>query len=290
LTGYRVGVRRLAAMARSTAPNTGSDVANALFSRLDLYMVGLFLGEAPAGVYGVARQLRTPIRQIRQSLDTLLTPAAARTVEVDGPQGAGEALASASRFILALTLPVLILLFAMGEPLLAAFGPEFTAGYRAMLIVTAAELIQAAFGLSGLIFVYRQPWLGLQLTLIWMAVGAAAGCALIPMAGIEGAAASVLFAYAGMAFHRRLVLRRRFGVSIPIRHSLGPLVAALLAFAVSLSLRPLTGTLNPLAGASITAVAALAAYSAALFGWVRLTGERLSMRGFQHSGSAQQAA
>jgi O-antigen/teichoic acid export membrane protein len=277
-------------MARSTAPNTGSDVANALFSRLDLYMVGLFLGEAPAGVYGVARQLRTPVRQIRQSLDTLLTPAAARTVEVDGPQGAGEALASASRFILALTLPVLILLFAVGEPLLAAFGPEFTAGYKAMLIVTAAELIQAAFGLNGLIFVYRQPWLGLRLTLIWMVIGAAAGCALIPVAGIEGAAASVLFAYAGMALHRRLVLRRRFGVSVPIRHSLGPIVAALAALAASVPLRALTNTADLLVAASITAIAALAVYGIVLFGWCRATGERLSMRGFQHAGSAEQTA
>jgi O-antigen/teichoic acid export membrane protein len=240
----------------------------------------------------MARQLRTPVRQVRQSLDSLLTPIAARTVEMHGPAGAGSALASASRFILALTLPVPILLFALGEPLLAAFGPEFTAGYRAMLIVTTAEVIQGAFGLSGLIFVYRQPWLGLRLTALWTLIGAVAGFALIPLFRIDGAAASVLIAYSGVALHRRLVLASRFHVRVPARHSLGPLGGALLALMAGLAVAALAEPLGRLPAAFATAVAALAVYGAALFAWLRLTGETLSMRGFEvdAAASAEQRA
>ena len=42
-------------------------------------------------------------------------------------------------------------------PLLAWFGPEFAAGYWALLLLAAAEMIQGAFGVSDLIILYRRP-------------------------------------------------------------------------------------------------------------------------------------
>ena len=66
--------RASASSRRQTALPTLSDFTSALAGRLDLYLVGLFLGESPAGIYGMARQVRTPIRQVRQSFDGLLTP------------------------------------------------------------------------------------------------------------------------------------------------------------------------------------------------------------------------
>ena len=57
---YRFSWRRLVAMLRSSAMPTLTDLTGALFARLDLYLVGIMLGEAPAGIYNVARQMRTP--------------------------------------------------------------------------------------------------------------------------------------------------------------------------------------------------------------------------------------
>ena len=277
---YRTSPAALLSMARGTFPNMASDVVNAFFARLDLYLVGLILGERATGLYAMARQLRTPVRQVRQSLDSLLTPIAARTLGVQGPAQTALALASATRLILAVTLPVLLLLIALGEPLLAAFGREFRPAYLAMVTVTAAELIQAAYGLSGLIFVYLQPWLGLRLTALWSAIGVAVGALLIPPLGIEGAAASVLTAYAGMALHRRIVLARRFDVRIPLRHSFGPIVAATLGLAAMILAWELAAAAPRLTRDVAAAVAALAVYGIALWAWVRATGERLSMAGF----------
>ena len=58
---WRFAPWRLARMARETALPTLSDFASGLYVRLDLYLVALMLGEAPAGVYGMARQLRNPL-------------------------------------------------------------------------------------------------------------------------------------------------------------------------------------------------------------------------------------
>ena len=77
--------RACSTSSRETALPTLSDFTNALAGRLDLYLVGLLLGEAPAGIYGMARQVRTPIRQVRQSFDGLLTPIVSRTLSIAGP-------------------------------------------------------------------------------------------------------------------------------------------------------------------------------------------------------------
>lgn len=61
LRRYRLPRGSAAKILRESAVPTLSDCAAGLFARLDLYLVGLFLGEAPAGVYNVARQVRTPI-------------------------------------------------------------------------------------------------------------------------------------------------------------------------------------------------------------------------------------
>ena len=56
-------------MLRSARANTLNDFCNSLYGQLDLYLVGLLLGEHGAGIYGMARQVRTPVRQVRQSLE-----------------------------------------------------------------------------------------------------------------------------------------------------------------------------------------------------------------------------
>src|SRR4029453_13026108 len=80
LRHYRFAPGRAREILKAGGVPVSTDRISALFGRLDLYLVGLFLGEGPAGIYGVARQVRTPIRQGRQSFDGLLTPILARTL------------------------------------------------------------------------------------------------------------------------------------------------------------------------------------------------------------------
>ena len=85
LSRWRFAPAGLAPMLRECAPATVNDVLNGLFYRVDLYLVGILLGEGPAGIYGMARQIRTPIRQVRQSFDGLLNPIIARTLSLKRP-------------------------------------------------------------------------------------------------------------------------------------------------------------------------------------------------------------
>ena len=270
---------RLRPILHESAVPTLGDFAGALFGRLDLYLIGLFLGESPAGIYGVARQVRTPIRQVRQSFDGLLTPIVARTLASEGPAETGAAIASASRLILAIQLAIVVTLVAIGLPLLGWFGPEFAAGYWALLALALAETIQGAFGIGDLIFLYRQPWVALRITAATTLVNLAAGLALIPWLGIDGAALSVLAAMIAGAIIRRLSLRARFGVNVPLRYSAGPVVAAAAAMLAALAAKSLPLSEPVRDGLSIAA--ALIVYAGALKLWLVAAGDSLALVKFR---------
>jgi O-antigen/teichoic acid export membrane protein len=264
---------------RLAGANTATDLLNALYTRVDLWIVGLLLGESQAGIYGMAKQIAVPIRQVRQSFDGLLIPLVARTLSARGSKGSGEALASATRLILVIQLPIILALFAAGRPLLGLFGKGFEAAYWPLLALAAAEAIQAAFSIGDLVFVYLRPQLGLWLTLASIAIGVVAALLLIPPLGISGAALSVLAAYGVRAAMRSFVLRARFHLDVPHSHHAGPLAAAALGmaaiFAARLSPLHLPFRLDPL-----PLVAGLGLYAAGLAAWLALRGQSLSLRGF----------
>lgn len=281
---YRLSAARLRDRLRLLLPNTWTDVLIGIYDRMDLFLVGILLGERWAGIYGMAHQIRTPIRHIRQSFDTLLVPLVTRTLEARGADATGLALANACRFLLIVQLPVLIAFVAIGMPLMELFGVGFGEGYLTLVLLAAADIMQVTFGLGDLLFVYLRPRLGFLTTLGSIVAGSLAALFLIPEFGITGAALSVLLTFALQALIRRFVLRTQLGVTTPLYHSGWPLAAgaagigAVVLSATEAGTRFEAGLLVPLA-------AGLAAYALILFAWLKLSGENISMRGF-HAGEA----
>lgn len=281
LARYRVVPARIARLVRGSAGATLNDGLMGLFGRIDIYLVGFFLGEMGAGVYGMARQIRTPVRQVRQSFDGLLNPIIARTIATRGPERTGLATAAASRLILAVQLPILVTLVLVGEPLLAWFGPGFVAGYWAMLLLTTAEAMQGAFGVSDMIILYRRPLVSVRITSAIILCNVVAGCLLMGPFGVTGAALAVLIGVFVGATLRRWTLRRGFGVEVPIHHSAGPLLVALLAVAVGLAVRQLMGAASPLVADGAALVVGLLGYAAGLRLWMAAAKEDWSLGEFE---------
>jgi O-antigen/teichoic acid export membrane protein len=269
---YRFSWGEVRAIMRGNSLATLNDFLNGGFARLDLYFVGLLLGESAAGIYGMARQLRTPLRQVRQSFDGLLAPMIARTLSESSPAETGLATASATRLILAIQLPMLIMLAVIGRPLLDWLGPEFVPGYWAMVMLAAAETIQGAFGVSDLILLYRRPLLVLTVTCTSAAVNFIGGLALVSWLGIDGAALAMLLAWIAGALVRRWSLNRVLASPTPLSFNLGPVVAAALAALLAAAIlywRPLPELVAyALAGSAVVAV-----YGLGLWLWLKLSGE-----------------
>jgi O-antigen/teichoic acid export membrane protein len=277
LRAYRFAPLGVAHLLRASAGATVNDALSGLFVRVDLYLVGLFLGEGPAGIYGMARQIRTPIRQVRQSFEGLLNPIIARTLALRGPAATAAGTASAARLILALQLPILLGLAVAGEPLLAWFGPEFAAGYWALLLLAVAETIQGAFGVSDLIILYHRPLAQLRITLANIVVNMIAGVALIEPLGVTGAGLSVLVGVAAGALIRRAALRSHFGFGVPLHYSAGPLGAAVLAGAAAFAVPASLGGPSWALLEGVRLAVALGGYALLLRLWLSVTGESLSL-------------
>ena len=269
LASYRPGA--LARILRSSASNASTDLINTLYMRADLFLVGILLGEAAAGLYGMARQIVAPLRQVRQSFDGLLIPLVAKSLTTRGSGASTDALASATRLILILQLPYLLAVVVVGRPLLDWMEPGFGAAYAAMALLAVAETMQSAFSIGDLVFVYLRPGLGLRLTLVSIAVGIAAALLLIPPFGISGAALSVLAAHGVRAAWRSRLLRSRFEFSAHLAHQLGPVAVAALAAAIGVAIA--TPPLLALA-ASVTA------YAAGILLWARSGRHPLGLAGF----------
>jgi O-antigen/teichoic acid export membrane protein len=278
---YRPEAARLAATLREAATPTVTDTAAAFFYRIDLYLVGALLGEAPAGIYAMARQFRTPIRQTRQAFDSLLTPIVAKTLSVEGPAATATAIASATRLILAIQLALVVALLAVGEPVLRWFGPEFTAGYAATVILALAETIQGAFSITDLLLLYMRAGLALLVTLAMIFVNMLTSLPFIAAYGNGGAALSVLIAFIAGALLRRFLLRARFDVSTPLLHSAGPLLAGAAAAAVAVMGHRYVPAAAPFQHQVALLSAVIAVYAGGIFVWQRSTGETLKLTGFR---------
>jgi O-antigen/teichoic acid export membrane protein len=155
--------------------------------------------------------------------------------------------------------------------LLHWIGPEFAAGYLAMLLLAAAESIQGAYGVSDLILLYRRPAYILWLTATGAAVNVAAGLVLIPHYGVEGAAAAALVAYVAANAARRLFLARGFAIRVPLGYASAPLLAGAAGIAVAVALAGIPG---------LAFVAGLAAYAVTLGTALKLGHVSLSMTHF----------
>lgn len=274
MAGYRPAASVFAQTLKRSASNASTDLINGLYMRADLYLVGILLGETAAGLYGMARQIVAPLRQVRQSFDGLLIPLVAKGLATRGSGASSEGLSSATRLILILQLPYLLAVVVVGRPLLDWMGPGFEAAYAAMALLAVAETLQSAFSIGDLVFVYLRPGLGLRLTLASIGLGVAAALLLIPPFGIAGAAVSVLAAHGVRAAWRSALLRSRFEFAAPPGHQLGPIAAGALAAAIGVAIGS-----PPV----LSLAASLAIYVSAILLWAKIGGHSLGLSGF-HGG------
>lgn len=103
------------------------------------------------------------------------------------------------------------LLLVLGKPLLWLFGPDFTAGYPVMFILAVGLLARAFAGpAQNLLAVSGHQDKAAMILLATLLLNGALGMALIPLYGIEGAAAAISAAFTFEAMATLAVTRRLF--------------------------------------------------------------------------------
>ncbi len=182
--GWRLGPRRLIAIARGNLPLAGADAIEWGSRRLDLAVLGLFAGPAVVGIYYVAQQVASLPQKLKTSFEPILGPVISRSVADGRLADVAAQVAQVGFWVLAAQVGVTLALGIPGEAVMGLAGPAFVAGTGAMLLLLFAEVVASTAVTSEAALVYMAPKRNLMLSvamICFQALSAVALCFVVRM-------------------------------------------------------------------------------------------------------------
>lgn len=195
-------------LARFALPLLAISLFSILSHWIDVVMLGLLTDVGTVGLYQPAARTAGLLRSVLLAFSGIAAPVIAGYYgrqEYDGIRATYEMV---NRWIVMIVMvPFLLLALFPGE-VLSVFGKGFGAGATALVLLTAASLLHASFGLGSTVLamsggerlsmINQAGALFLQVLLHWL---------LIPRFGLNGAALSTLIVMALLTLARMLELR-----------------------------------------------------------------------------------
>lgn len=208
-----------------------TEVLFAVMHRLDAYMLAALTDPASVGVYQGARQVAQNVQAVRASFEPMVVAVIAES----GLQGQRERVrrgfSHAMRLVLSLQVPLVAAIVAFAAWLMPLMGEDYHGAASAVLILSAAFLLQGSFGLAGqVVSAYGRSFLNAVNTAIAALVGLPLHFALIPGLGVDGAAwamaASVTVLAALQSLEARVLIGQWYYTAELGRFALASLAAA----------------------------------------------------------------
>jgi len=209
---------------------------NAILQRADVVLLTAFVGPKVTGVYAAAEFITRVTASARAIFDGIAAPIFSEALHLGQRQRLHQNLLLMTRWVATVAAPIAATVVALRHELLWLYGPAFQAGAVAIVVLAAAQLINAIFGLTGYILLVsgRSPLL-LANNVAVAIVNVAAGLILIPRFGLLGAAIASL---AGVTLLHTLVtiqVRLAHGVYPVGWSTLKPLVSTAVMFGVEMA-------------------------------------------------------
>ena len=197
------------ALLRFGAPRAPAALLSQLLFRADYFVAYPYLAPEERGVYAAAVQVGFALVLFLTAVSYMFSPyvadlhARGRTEELDGLYK------TITRWTVAATIPVLLLLLVAPAQALHAFGARFETGTAALRILLVGQVVNVGVGAAGfiLIMVGRTGW-DLAVYAGSIALDVALAFALSPLLGIEGAAIAQAATLVASNVARLLLVRR----------------------------------------------------------------------------------
>ncbi len=245
------------------APISIYQLINAFIARLDLIMLGYFVGRAPGvtlatvGVYSAVIGTANGLRKVNQTFNPIFAPVVAGMTATGNHETAAATYARLAQWMLWILLPLVAVLSLAGGTILLIYGPAFQQGGVWLGIVALASALNAFVALGETVIMVQRPHLNLLHSSITCVVAAAGLLWLIPRFGAMGAAFGILLPYVVQGILRYATLRWVFHWKDSWSDISPPLIAAVIAFVPALVCRVL---LEGIAGQVISAAVFLAIF------------------------------
>jgi O-antigen/teichoic acid export membrane protein len=218
------------------APISAHQLLNALIYRLDVIMLGFFVGRAPGvtlatvGVYGAALEVAGGLRKVNQAFNPIFTPIIAGMTHTGDHERAAATYARLAQWMLWILMPLIAIMLLAGSAILLIYGPAFQQGAAWLAVVAFGCATNSYVSFGETIIMVQRPRLNLVHSIITCAVAALANLLLIPRFGAMGAACGLLIAYLTQGLLRFIALRFVFKWRNPWTNLAPPLIAAVIAF------------------------------------------------------------
>jgi O-antigen/teichoic acid export membrane protein len=259
-------VRRLIGYSASIS---AYQLINTFVSRLDVILLGYFIGRAPGvtlatvGIYAAVVDTANGLRKVNQAFNPIFAPVVAGMTATGDHERATHTYARLAQWMLWILLPLVAVMWLAGGTILLIFGPTFQQGSVWLRIVALASAINAFVALGETVIMVQRPRLNLLHSSITCAVAVGGLLWLIPRFGALGAAFGIVLPYIVQGILRYITLRFVFQWKDSWSDIGPPIIAALIAVIPALFCRALLGGIV----GQVTGTAAFLAVFGAL--WLR---------------------
>jgi O-antigen/teichoic acid export membrane protein len=176
---------------RFTAPRALATLAQIIIQRLDIVLVGIFLGPAEAAIYTAATRFLVAGQFGNAAISMAAQPRFTELFAIGDRRGANAVYQATTGWLVCLTWPIYLLALVFSRQVLAIFGHSYQAGTAVMVILGISMLVATACGQVDMVLTTtgRSSW-SLGNGLLAVCVNVAVNLVLIPRYGITGAAIS----------------------------------------------------------------------------------------------------
>jgi O-antigen/teichoic acid export membrane protein len=187
-------------------------VFSTLFADLSLTVAGLFLNKPDLAAFGICIKLAFLVGFVVQLAHQIATPELAAS-HARRDRSAPAILGHANLLAVGVTFAAVVVCVALGERILALFGPAYADAKPALILVVASQFVRACFGPNVQILTLmrlQKPMaivFGLSVVML-----VATNLLLIPSFGLVGAAAAVAVTTVFWAAALAVVLHRGAGL------------------------------------------------------------------------------
>ena len=224
-------LRIVTPLTRFSLPVMGYELVYMVMIRLDVLMVGYFLPAAQVGIYVIAVEIALLTKKVRQWFDPVFSPIVAELNHRKDLRRLEHNLRLVTRWVLTIGVGFLCVVSLIGDELLGLFGPEFGAGFMAMVVLAMSQVAYGAMGSGDTVLIMSgRPWLNLVNTIVVVIVNFALNLWLIPTLGILGAALGTLVSFMLLTLIRLAEVYHLFRIHPLTWRILKPCAAAVLAF------------------------------------------------------------
>jgi O-antigen/teichoic acid export membrane protein len=241
-----------------SAPISIYQLINAFIARLDLIMLGYFVGRAPGvtlatvGIYSAVIGTANGLRKVNQAFNPIFAPVVAGMTATGDHEVAAATYAKLAQWMLWILLPLVAVMTLAGSTILLIYGPAFWQGGAWLGIVALASATNAFVALGETVIMVQRPHLNLLHSSITCAVAVVGLLLLIPRFGPSGAAVGILLPYVVQGILRYATLRWVFRWKDSWSDISPPLIAAGIAIVPALVCRAfLSGIVGQVTSAAV---------------------------------------